>query len=161
MYLCSKLFYMKVQYLLAAVVLSALMACNSSKIVTGEVNYIGSQEPGTIQVSAAGYGATKKAAIENAERNAFYNLLFKGIPGSQYNLPMVPDGDKAQAKHKRYFTELLDEAGYKRFMMHSEPNSAFRPQVRSGENVQNYLKIDVTSLRRDLESHQIIRKFGY
>jgi hypothetical protein len=139
----------------------SLMACNSPKTITGEVSYAGSKEPGTISLSVAGYGRTKKEAIENAERNAFYNLLFKGIPGSQYALPMVPGGADAQPKHKKYFDNLLEQKGYKLFMMSSDLQSDFQPIKRASENVMNLVKIDVTSLRRDLESNQIIRKLGY
>lgn len=138
-----------------------IFSCSSPKTITGEVNYLGSKETGTIDVNAAGYGRTKKEATENAERNAFHNLLFKGIPGSQYALPLVPDGENAQKLHKKYFNDLLTQDGYKRFMMTSSLQSGFKPISKGQENVTNQIRIDVTSLRRDLESNHIIRKFGY
>jgi hypothetical protein len=138
-----------------------LLACNSPKTFTGEVNYVGSKEPGTLLLNAAGYGRTKKEAIENAERNAFTNLIFKGIPGSQYSLPLVPQGDEAKQKYMPYFKALLEQEGYKKFMMSSDLQTGFAPIKRGSENAVNLVKIDVTSLRRDLESNNIIRKFGY
>lgn len=149
----------KCQLFLALI--AVILACNSPKTLTGEVNYLGSPENGTIEVNAAGYGRTKKEAISNSERNAFYNLLFKGIPGSQYALPMVTDAENVKKQHPKYFTQLLDEGGYKRFMMRSDLQTGFAPIQRGSENAVNRIKIDVTGLRRDLESNQIIRKFGY
>lgn len=146
--------------LLAACLLFAA-ACSAPKTITGEVNFVASPEPGTLHLSAAGYGRTKKEAIENSERNAFYNLLFKGIPGSQYSLPMVPNAADAQKTHQKYFTQFLDGGGYKRFMMGSDLQTGFEPIRRASENVKNLVKIDVTSLRRELEASQIIRKLGY
>jgi hypothetical protein len=146
---------------LLSLVLLTLAACSSPKTITGEVNFVASPEVGTLQLSAAGYGRTKKEAIENAERNAFYNLLFKGIPGSQYNLPLVPEPATAQKTHKKYFNQLLEEGRYKQFMMGSDLQTGFAPIRRGSENAKNLVKIDVTGLRRDLESNQIIRKFGY
>lgn len=152
---------MKITYSIITLFLSVFLACSSPKTITGEVNYAGNSEPGTLLLNTAGYGRTKKEAIINAEKNAIYNVLFKGIPGTQYALPLVADGESVLKKQKKYFDLLLDGEGYKRFMMLSDQQTGFVPMTSGSENIQNRVKIDVTSLRRDLETNQIIRKFGY
>ncbi|MEK7253209.1 MAG: hypothetical protein AAB316_00560 [Bacteroidota bacterium] len=132
--------------------------CNSSKTLTGEVNYLTDSELGTVLVSAAGYGASKSQAVSNAETNAFNTLIFNGIPGSQYRLPMVEASEKG--KHKTYFYRLLDEQGYKSFLMLSEPQTAFSGGRKNQKNILVKVKINVDGLRRDMEQAQVVRKFG-
>ena len=109
---------------LFSVVCLGFSACNSAKTASGEVNFIASPEPGTVMVSTGGYGPTKPLAIKNAESNAFSTLIFKGIPGSSQQLPMVPDERGARKMHGAYFDELLN-GGYKVFMMASDSQSSY------------------------------------
>lgn len=139
--------------------LALAIACNSSKTMTGEVNYSGTSEPGTILLTAAGYGATRIAATGNAETNAFNNLIFHGIPGSQQRLPMVSDEKTARREHAAYFQQLLDHQGYKAFLMVSDPQSGF-DLTPTGKNLLVKIKINVDALRRDMEQQGVLRKFG-
>ncbi len=151
---------MKLPDFFTLICLALLASCNSSKMSTGEVNYLSSSEQGTLLVSAAGYGASKAAAIANAEAAAFKNLIFRGIPGSQYHLPMVPDEASARKHHGSYFTKLLDGSGYKSFLMLSEEMSAFSPARKNQKNILMKVKINVDALRRDMEQNGVVRKFG-
>lgn len=150
----------KLRCFFAPFCLALLVSCNTSKISTGEVNYLSNTEQGTLLVSAAGYGASKASAIANAEAAAFKNLIFRGIPGSQYHLPMVPDETSARKQHGGYFTKLLDGSGYKTFMMLSEEMSAFSPARKNQKNMLIKVKINVDALRKDMEENGVIRKFG-
>lgn len=135
------------------------ISCNSAKTVSGEVNYLASPEPGTVIVSAAGYGPSKEAAIQNAESNAFNSLLFRGIPGSQQQLPMIADEAAARKVHSTYLDKLLG-GGYKAFMLLSTPQSAFAAAHNGRKNITQQVKINVDALRRDMEQHGVVRKFG-
>jgi hypothetical protein len=135
-------------------------ACNSSKVLTGEVNYLNTTEPGTLLVSAAGYGSTKAEAVANAQSNAFNNLIFRGIPGSQYHLPMVQNEDVARKEHGNYFVSLLEQGGYKPFMMLSEELGGFSPNGKSKKSISVKVKMNVDALRRDMEQKGVVRKFG-
>lgn len=138
-----------------------LMSLGCSKAVSGEVNLNGQAEVGTISLKSAGFGAIKSVAIGYAEKNAFKMLLFKGIPGSQQNLPMIADEQAARSAHTQFFDQFFEHAGYRRFVLSSEP-SGFRPTTnRKTENLTVALKINVESLRRELENEGLIRKFGY
>jgi hypothetical protein len=145
---------------LNAFILLLLTSCNSSRINTGEVNYLAPSEKGTILVSAAGYGTSKPDAIGNAESNAFNNLIFRGIPGSQHQLPMVQNEGEVRKQHSTYFSNLLDSGGYKTFMMTSEEQSGFVAARKNQKNILIKVKINVDALRRDMEQQGVIRKFG-
>lgn len=136
------------------------ISCNSSKTITGEVNYLTQTEPGTLLVSAAGYGKSKPDAIANAQESAVDNLLFRGIPGSQYHLPMVQNEREARSKHGGYFKNLLEQGGYKSFMMLSEEQTGFSPARKNQKNITVKVKINVDALRRDMEQQGVVRKFG-
>jgi hypothetical protein len=136
-----------------------LNACNSAKTISGEVNFIAAPEPGTVMVSAGGYGPTKPLAIQNAEANAFNTLIFKGIPGSQQQLPMVSDELNSRKKQAAYFDALLS-GGYKPFLMLSESQSDYAAGRKGRKNISQRVKINVDALRRDMEQHGVTRKFG-
>ena len=134
-------------------------ACNSARTISGEVNFIASPEPGTVLVSAGGYGPTKPQAILNAEANAFNTLIFKGIPGSQQQLPMVPDEAASRKKNAAFFDQFLN-GGYKPFMMLSESQSSYAAGRKNRNNITQRVKINVDALRRELEQRGVVRKFG-
>lgn len=134
-------------------------ACNSARTISGEVNFIAAPEPGTVLVSAGGYGPTKPQSISNAEANAFSTLIFKGLPGSQQQLPMLPDESASRKKHSEYFDQFF-KGGYKPFMMLSESQSAYAAGRRGRNNITQRVKINVDALRREFEQRGITRKFG-
>src|ERR1017187_7507711 len=58
----------------------------------GEVNYLRSDNKGTITVSSVGNGRDKGESYHNAKSSACYMLLFRGFPGSSdYKLPLIAD----------------------------------------------------------------------
>lgn len=135
------------------------IAHSQSDKLTGETNFIAAPEPGTLLVSSVGYGKSKNAALENAEINAFENLIFRGIPGSQHHLPMLPDAAATRKKHAAYFQNLLEKQGYKTFLMQSEIHQKLGKRNGS-RNLTARIKINVDALRRDFEAKQVVRKFG-
>jgi hypothetical protein len=127
---------------------------------SGEVNFLYKDAQGTIGVKSTGYGKYKKEAVEDAHKNAFLILLFKGIPGTELNLPLVENENDARSKNGEYFKRLLDGANYRSFVMSSNESSGLmKSQGTNKINVD--LKINYNSLRKDLEQNQVIRKFGF
>ena len=147
---------MKFIYVLTLSVL--LLACASKK--TGETTYAGTSESGTIILNASGYGLLKATAIENAEMNAFNNLIFRGIPGSQYQLPMIENEQKAKSEHAEYFDKLLVQKKYKAFLLSTVSESDLNLNLSKQKTISVGLKINVNALRRDMEQNGVLRKFG-
>ncbi len=133
-----------------------MMSCSKALIPyqrTGEVNAV-SHENSVIVLSSQGRAESKGKAVYYAERNAFENLFFKGIPNSNQESPMITDersvGGTKAAK--------LAEAGYERFVMDS-----YTANVNGGAGgylVEQIVKIDLRGLRNHLESEGIAKKFG-
>ena len=120
------------------------------------------EREGTITVRSTGTGYNARRARLDAERQAVYNLLFRGYPDSQQKTPMIGYSEaEITRQHKDYFTMMfgmteLGENRYRSFIIGSKPSGRFG---------RNQLDVDVTinlrALRSDLEQRGVIRKFGY
>ena len=154
------------RWCLGVLSLLVLVGCRSSEGVTsfpetGEVTFLehSSRYAGTITVNAVGYGYSVDEAARYAEESAFKALLFRGIPGSNQVHSMVEKPSEKQATHESYFKNFFEEGAYMSFMMASELVST-PPERDKVQRVMVELVINQISLRDELESQGIIRKFG-
>jgi hypothetical protein len=127
---------------------------------SGEVNFLYKDAQGTIGVKSTGYGTNKKDAVEDAHKNAFQIILFKGIPGTELNIPLVENENAARSKNGEYFTRLLEGGNYRSFLMSSNESSGLM-KSQGTKKINVDMKINYNSLRKDLEQNQVIRKFGF
>ncbi len=144
------------------ILLTALIiSCSSNvKPYSGEVNFLYKDAQGTIGVKAIGYGNNQESAVEDAKKNAFKILLFKGIPGTELNIPLIQNESEATSKNSNYFKKLFDEGYYKTFLMSSTESSKLI-KMKGYKKISVDMKINFNSLRKDLENNSITRKFGY
>jgi hypothetical protein len=152
---------MKYLKILGLLMLASLFSCKSaSNTYSAEVSFVAKEEQGTITVRTYGFGKNEKDAIKDAHKNAFNVLLFKGLPGTELNVPLVSNEYEAKNNHKAYFDNLLENGGLFRYLMVNSSDS--QPiKVKGGYNTTLVLKINYNSLRKDLEQNGVIRKFGY
>lgn len=127
---------------------------------TSEVNFLYKEAQGTIAVKSTGYGKNQSDAVMDAQKNAFKVILFKGLPGTELNVPLIENENDAKLKHAAYFKKFFDEGNYKTFMMSSTESSNLI-KIKGTKKINVDLKINYNSLRKDLEQQQVIRKFGY
>lgn len=126
---------------------------------SAEVNFVNKEATGSITVKSIGYGKNHEEAVIDAQKNAFNVIIFKGIPGTSLNVPLVANESDAKAKHSSYFDRLLNQGNYRNFMMASNESSNLI-NVKSGKKIAVDIKINYNSLRQDLEQNLITRKFG-
>ena len=127
---------------------------------SAEVNFLYKDAQGTIAVKSTGYGKNQNDAVSDAQKNAFNVLLFKGIPGTELNVPLVENENDAKSKHADYFKRFFEAGNYKTFMMSSTESSNLI-KMKGTKKITVDVKINYNSLRKDLEQNQLIRKFGY
>ena len=127
---------------------------------SAQVNFISKDETGSITVNSKGFGKDENAAIFDAQLNAFNIILFKGIPGTDLNVPLVENETDAKSKNSEYFNSFLGQGFYQNFIMSSILDEA-PSKVKNGMFCSVNLKINFNSLRKDLEQNNIIRKFGF
>jgi hypothetical protein len=137
-----------------------LMGCSPKVLPTAETIFESNGEPGTIILISTGYfkGGVEQTTFV-AEKQAFETLLFRGIPGSAVSNPLIDiDEVEIKEKNKKYFDEFYDGKRYRTFVMSSE---AIESKLSKGfRYVKLRMKINVSSLTKDLESKGVKRGFG-
>lgn len=133
----------------------------SSQGIAATVEFVNHDEEGTITVRSSGYGEKITNASYTAQRNAFYVLLFKGVPGSKLKMPLIENEYEANQKNGDYLDNLLNKGGYSKFTVSSTNNYPAQKEKGGGYGVSLNVKINYNSLRKDLEQNNLIRKFGF
>lgn len=127
----------------------------------GYVRYDGSPSNGTISLISTGFGKTRAKSSADAAAHAFYTLLFRGIPGSQYELPVI--SNENEKKNDPAVKKLLSE-GYSSFVTEnifkSEDSKTKRKDGAKGKMTVHKITINCDALRKHLEDNGVIRKFG-
>ena len=142
------------------IIILSISSCTKKPIQTAEVNLINTAE-GTITLRSIGYGKTEKDAFVHAEKQAFEIILFRGIPRSQVENPLIENEGEARSKHAAYLDNFFTEQMYKTFIMSSYTTTAFGKDKLHGGRIALDIKINLFSLRKELEKNNLIRKFGF
>ena len=149
--------------LLSSIVLLIILILSSCSpklnSYSGEVNFLYKEAQGTIVVKSIGYGKNQTEAVVDAQTNAFKVLLFRGIPGTELNIPLIDNENNAKSKHADFFKSFFDEGIYKTFMMSSIESSNLI-KMKGIKKISLDIKINYNSLRKELEQNQLVRKFG-
>jgi hypothetical protein len=151
------------QFLIICIYILGLLNCSPkifSQPYSSQVVFLNKDEIGTITVNSKGFGRKENDAIIDAQCNAFNIILFKGIPGTDLNLPLVENENEAKSKNSEYFTKFFKGGGYHNFLK-SSTLSEEPVKVKGGKLYSIDLKINYNSLRTDLEQNDIVRKFGF
>ena len=144
------------------IIILTIFGC-SPKVVnyeTSEVNFISKETNGTITLKSLGYGNNLETAVANAQIKCFDVLLFKGIPGTELNVPLIENEIVAKQNNSNYFKKFYEQNYYKSFIMSSTESSNLI-DLKTGKKIFVDIKINFNSLRKDLEQNNIIRKFGF
>jgi hypothetical protein len=145
---------------LTAVMLCALTIAGNPSRVFAQVKYFDAPETGSVTVTSFGFGKNRSISSADACAAAINTLLFVGVPGSQYELPMVTD----EAKRNNPVVKNLFNGGYSQFITQSdflsEETLSKKIDGVKGKSAQYKLTINCDALRRYLEKNGVIRKFG-
>ena len=149
-------------------ILSALPACSHHSVPAGAageyngyVKYYARPAMGTVTLECSGFGKTLPSSSADASAAAFYTLLFRGVPGSSYELPMI--ADENGKKNDPVVTDLLN-GGYNSFItentLQSQSMTTKKADGAKGIMTVQHITINCDALRTYLEKNGVIRKFG-
>ncbi len=112
----------------------------------------------TITLSSEGQAETTGKAINFAERNAIENLLFKGIPNSNQEKPLIENESKSLNDHSAFFEDFISNRGFQKYIT----SSLVADDYQNGKYhlITQNITIDLTNLRSFLVSNGILQKFG-
>jgi hypothetical protein len=131
----------------------------SMPIYSSYTRYVGANETGTVILTSNGFGKTRLQSSANAVYNALHTLLFTGVPGSAYELPMVPSAKKDHPAIKTLLQEdspafVLDTD------FQNEADQVRQPDGMKGKVTTCRITINCRALRRYLEEQGVIKEFG-
>lgn len=134
------------------------VSCNSNKTATAayysfETEYIGTELDGSMTLRAWGEGNTKRDAVEQAMKQAVYDVVFKGIvkgtSGSD-GRPLITEAN-AKDKYRNYFDKFFADKGDYRHYVNMKDEKANSKQVFENGTVYKY-GVTVRVLRSDLKA---------
>lgn len=151
---------MKNVWLLGVILIMA--SCKTQSYPTANVVFQ-SVSHGVISMRSLGLGKNKQEAIDDAEKNAISTLLFRGLPKSGQEMPLLGiDEEACKKKHPDYLNTLLGiSKRYKTFIVASIPVTSLQKQENGLKNIAADVRVNINSLRLDLEKQGLIRRFGY
>ncbi len=119
-----------------------------------EVTYEG-ENNGVLMLSVSEFNVKKNVAVDNAIKDAFYQILFRGIPGSrEYQRPLLGTDEKVMNANIEYFDNMINGGRIYTFVNYSALSYYKRKEavVKVSLNVQ--------ALQADLEKNNLYRRFG-
>ena len=119
-----------------------------------EVTYEG-ENNGVLMLSVSEFNVKKNAAVDNAIKDAFYQILFRGIPGSrEYGRPLLGTDEKVMNANNEYFDNMINGGRIYTFVNYS----ALSYYKRKEAVVK--VSINIQALVADLEKNNLYRRFG-
>lgn len=133
-----------------------ILTCCSDYLWAQEVSIEG-ENGGIITLSVTEHKIRKKKAIDRAVQDAFFQLMFRGVPGSaEYSRPLLGTDENTQSSRRQYYDNLINSGRAYTFINYSNLNRYY--YYRREAIV--VLSINVQALTTDLESKNIYRRFG-
>jgi hypothetical protein len=124
------------------------------------VSYEGSSEPGTITVTSTAFAKKGSEARIKALTNTFRVLLFTGLPGSQYDRPMLND----EASRTNPLLATFLDKGINAYIIAEEEIESKTKKTKidktKGVFIGYRLTINCAGVHQELIRLKIIRKFG-
>lgn len=145
-----------------ALLITCIVSCSPKVYPVQSCNLVADQN-NTITLRSSGFGKQKVESLDAAERYALETILFRGVPGSQYSSPLVGiniNEEQARQANPRYFKEFFENGRHKSFIVSSVPVSDYSWTKYQAWTISADITINVVSLRKDLEQHGVIRRFG-
>lgn len=134
-------------------------ACFAQNKGFENIRYIEQPSNGLVRLQVNGYGKNVKDCMEDAQKNAFRVLLYRGIPESPASTPLIA-GDVTGEHMDQKISSFFNDATYRRFITRIAQFSKLQ-RSKLGKSVLMDMDIDYNAFRSYLEQIGVIRKFGY
>lgn len=146
-----------VHFILMLMAVVALGACKSSSVqafYTFETECMGSAMDGSVVLRAWGQGSSRNAAVEQAKRQAVYDIIFKGVTKGQCNFKPLLFEVNARERYQAYFDHFFSDQGdFVRFVKMDATKMG--SGVKAKSQTRNSYALVVRVLRADLEKKLI------
>lgn len=119
-----------------------------------EVMYEGEND-GMLLLSVSEYNVNKKDAVPQAVKDAYSQIMFRGIPGSQaYSHAIMGTDENIMEANYQYYDNMIN-----RGRLYSFVNYSYLSYYKKKTAIVK-LNINVRALIEDLERNNLYRRFG-
>ena len=119
-----------------------------------EVMYEGEND-GVLMLSVSEFNVKKNEAVAKAIKDAYFQVLFRGIPGSnEYKQPLLGTDETVMKTNIEYFDNMINGGRIYSFVNYS----ALSYYKRKEAVVK--VSLNVRALVADLEKHNLYRRIG-
>ncbi len=155
---------MKIASYFICLLLIGSCAVSKPDTISAEIQYVSDlSDFNTGTFIVLGYGDKMRSAQIDAEKRLFNKLLFKGIPGLRLGRPFIKNVNQTQEKYSAYFDLFFRDEKYRDFIISTEQIKELS-QKEDAYNKQKFasitIKVDLESLRREIENEIPSQKFG-
>ena len=110
---------------------------------------------GVLMLSVSEFKVKKKVVIQQAIMDSFFQVLFRGIPGSkEYNRPLLGTDENVMKANREYFDNMINGG-----RIYSYVNYSALSYYRRREAIVK-VSLNVRALEQDLEKNHLYRRFG-
>lgn len=126
-----------------------IISCAQEIIYDGENN-------GVLMLSVSEFNIKKNDAVDQAIKDAYFQILFRGIPGStKYNSALLGTDETIMDKNQNYYNSMINQGRLYTFVNYSAL-SYFKKKVAVVK-----LTINVQAIIADLETNNLYKRFGF
>lgn len=144
---------MKKILIIIILMIVALPFATNAQFAKFETECLGIEQDGSQTVRAWGTGRNRSDAVEQAKKNAVFDVLFKGVRGgsSECNLkPLVPEVN-ARERYEEYFDRFFADGGeYTKFV--SAADEKLFSKGKQKNKIGSHFGVTVRVLRSELKA---------
>jgi hypothetical protein len=150
-------------YLLIVCILSSCTSVNFDENLFGSylidsTRDITQSETGVVAMKATARNSSKEKALELAKKYAVAAVLFKGIPNSSVQKPLLSSNISDQTK--AHFTKFFNEGVYLRFVQRAIVDYNHTYKIKGGYEVNADVAVQYELLKEYLKENNLKTKFG-
>lgn len=117
------------------------------------------ESPSVVKLQLKIFCTDKNRVDAEAQCAAIRSILFYGVPNTQYQKPMLTDGEKTLIKkYPTYFNTLFSNR-YSDFILNYTMLSKFK-KAGDDKSTLYEVKVNILQLRKDLEKNNIRKQIG-
>ena len=141
--------------------LLAIGSCKSLDEYNSNVKMINKVNSTSYSFKGTGFSKSSNDCKADAEMNVFNVLLFKGISGSDLQIPLVDNEAKSKNENQKFYKDFFNNHKYRDYITSSVSVVSPVKKVKGGYSCQVEFTINLNSLKINLQQNSIIRKFGF
>ncbi|MDY4942083.1 MAG: hypothetical protein SO082_02630 [Candidatus Limisoma sp.] len=135
---------------------------STSSVASFETVGLGSERDGSMTVRAWGKGKDKADALEQARKNALYDVIFKGVKKGEgtFNARPIIYEVNAETKYEYYFNQFFADGGeYTTYATFEDENRRARivAKGKAQENWSTVIRVKRSELKQRLIDDGIIK----